>query len=64
MVHKPPACTMQRLNILRLFVLGWDELHVRLHQRGANGFSIIAIVLLMLEERFDMLRCDHFDRVA
>lgn len=55
---------MQGLNVLLLFVFGWDELHVQLHHCGANGLSIIAVVLLVLEERFDVLWSDYFDRVA
>lgn len=55
---------MQCLDVLLLFVLGRDELHVWLHQSGTNGLCIVAVLLLMLEEWFNILRCDHFDLVT
>jgi hypothetical protein len=63
-VHQTSARAVQRLNVLLLFVLGRNELHVWLHQGGANGLCIVAVILLMLKKRFDVLRCDDFDRVA
>ena len=64
MVHKASTSTVQGLDALLFFALGWNELHVRLHQRGAYGFGVTTVVFLVLEKRFDVLWRDHFYRVA
>jgi len=63
-IDKAAARPMQGLNVLLLLGLGRHELHVRQHQGGADGLCIVLIILLMLDEWFDILRRDHLDRMA
>ena len=42
------------------FEFARDELHVRLHERCADRFSVVAVVLLMLDERLHILWRDDF----
>jgi hypothetical protein len=39
-------------------------MRVRKHQCDANGFGIVLINFLMLDEGFDVLRRDHLDPMA
>lgn len=64
MIDQTGADAMQCLNVLLFFGFSRDELHVRLHERCAERFSVVAVVFLMLDERLHMLWCDDFDGVS
>ncbi|MGY9046721.1 hypothetical protein P775_04855 [Puniceibacterium antarcticum] len=60
MINEAASSALHGLNVLLFFCIGRHELHIWQHQGGADGISIILIVLLMLDEGFDLLHAISF----
>ena len=58
MINQSLTAAVERLNILLDQALWWHEPHIRLLHRAADTFGIVSIVLLVLNKRLHILRCD------
>nr|WP_255007254.1 hypothetical protein [Roseovarius sp. M141] len=64
MVDQAATGQVQGLNILLRFGFGRRKLHSVVYEGRANCLGIIGIVLLAFQERLQILRRDHLDRMA
>jgi hypothetical protein len=64
MVDEPLSGAMEGLDVLLFDCLAWNESHLRLLYSDADGFCVIAVVLLGFHEWLHVLGADHLHLVA